>query len=66
MLADITIALGLVLILEGLVYVLAPSFLELLLAMLRTLTEEQRRLIGLIAITIGAALILAAKTFGGG
>ncbi|MEM9844491.1 MAG: DUF2065 domain-containing protein [Pseudomonadota bacterium] len=66
MLADITIALGLVLILEGLVYVLAPSFLEQLLAMLRTLTEEQRRLIGLIAITIGAALILAAKTFGGG
>ena len=66
MLADITIALGLVLILEGLVYALAPSFLEQLLAMLRTLTEEQRRLIGLIAITIGAALILAAKTFGGG
>ncbi|MEM6481311.1 MAG: DUF2065 domain-containing protein [Pseudomonadota bacterium] len=65
MLTDITIALGLVLILEGLVYALAPSFLEQLLAMLRALSEEQRRLIGLIAITLGTGLVLAAKTFGG-
>lgn len=65
MLAEIIIAVGLVLILEGLVYVLAPSFLEQLLAMLRALNEEQRRLIGLIAITTGAALVLAAKSFGG-
>lgn len=65
MLAQITIAVGLVLILEGLVYLLAPSFLEQLLAMLRALSEEQRRLVGLIAITIGAFLILAAKTFAG-
>lgn len=65
MLTEIIIALGLVLILEGLVYLLAPSFLEQLLAMLRALSDEQRRLVGLIAITMGAILILAAKTFTG-
>ena len=65
MLAEIAIALGLVLILEGLVYALAPSLVEQLLAMLRELTEEQRRLIGLIAVTAGVAIISAAKMIAG-
>lgn len=63
MFEEIVVALGLVLILEGLVYLLAPSFLEQLLTMLQSLTEEERRLLGLIAITIGVALVFTAKSF---
>ena len=63
MLTDVIVALGLVLILEGLVYALAPSLIEQLLAMLRALSDEQKRLVGLIAITMGAILIVTAKTF---
>jgi uncharacterized protein YjeT (DUF2065 family) len=58
------LALGLVLIVEGLVYALAPSIIEQLLAVLRSLTEDQRRLIGLVSITIGVVLVWCAKLLG--
>ena len=43
------LALGLVLVAEGLLYALAPSLVEDLLAALRAMTLEQRRLAGLLA-----------------
>ena len=49
--------LGLVLIVEGLVYALAPSLIEDLLAALRSLTIEQRRLIGLGSMVLGLSLL---------
>lgn len=58
------LALGLVLIVEGLAYVLAPSLVEQLLEMLRSLPEEQRRTIGMIALALGVVLVWIAKTLG--
>lgn len=58
------LALGLVLIVEGLVYALAPSFLEQILAALRMLTEEQLRLMGVVAIALGIFFVWCAKMLG--
>ncbi|OBY26642.1 DUF2065 family protein [Leisingera sp. JC1] len=60
----ILLALGLVLIAEGLVYALAPSLVERLLEMLRTLTEEQRRNAGLAALALGLILVWLAFRLG--
>jgi uncharacterized protein YjeT (DUF2065 family) len=53
------LAIGLVLIVEGLVYALAPSLVEDLLAALRALSIEQRRMVGLAALALGMALVWA-------
>ena len=58
------LAIGLVLIVEGLVYALAPSLVEDMLAALRALTLEQRRMIGLAALAFGVALVWLAASFG--
>lgn len=58
------LALGLVLVVEGLVYALAPSLVEDLLAALRQMTLEQRRLVGLAAVTLGVALVWLAHALG--
>ncbi|WP_317056339.1 DUF2065 domain-containing protein [Roseovarius rhodophyticola] len=64
MIETIFLALGLVLIVEGLVYALAPSLVEQLLAALRSLSEEQRRMMGLISIALGVVLVWCAKALG--
>ncbi|MDK3071870.1 DUF2065 domain-containing protein [Sedimentitalea sp. JM2-8] len=53
----IFLALGLVLIVEGLVWVLAPSMIEQMLEMLRNLPHQARRQIGLLAIVSGLILL---------
>jgi uncharacterized protein YjeT (DUF2065 family) len=58
------LAIGLVLIVEGLVYALAPSLVEDMLAALRALTLEQRRMIGLAALALGVALVSLAASLG--
>jgi uncharacterized protein YjeT (DUF2065 family) len=58
------LALGLVLLAEGLVYALAPSLVEDLLAALRAMTLEQRRLAGLLAMVLGLCLIVVAHALG--
>ncbi|MCW9042264.1 MAG: DUF2065 domain-containing protein [Pseudopelagicola sp.] len=58
------LAIGLVLIIEGLVYALAPSLVEQMLEALRALPEGQRRTLGLAAIAIGVILVWLAKTLG--
>jgi len=50
-------ALGLLLVAEGLVWALAPGMIEEMLAALRQLTPEQRRLIGLAAVALGVAVL---------
>ncbi|EDZ45401.1 MULTISPECIES: DUF2065 domain-containing protein [Leisingera] len=60
----VLLALGLVLIAEGLVYALAPSLVERLLEMLRALTEEQRRNAGLAALALGLILVWLAYRIG--
>lgn len=58
------LALGLVLILEGLAYALAPSFVERLLEALRAMPLDQRRILGLSSVTAGVVLVWLAKWFG--
>lgn len=61
MISTILLGLGLVAIVEGLVLAIAPLRLQEMLALLARLTEEQRRLAGLIAITIGVGLVWASQ-----
>ncbi|TKZ21659.1 DUF2065 domain-containing protein [Shimia litoralis] len=58
------LAIGLVLIIEGLVYALAPSLVEDLLEALRALPESQRRTMGLVAMALGVVLVWMAKSLG--
>ena len=58
------LALGLVMILEGLVYALAPSAIERLFEAYRRLTIDQRRAMGLASIAIGVVLCWLALGMG--
>ncbi len=58
------LALGLVLIVEGLVYALAPRIVEQMLEALRQMPPEARRLMGFLAIVSGIALVWLAKALG--
>jgi len=58
------LALGLVLIVEGLVYALAPSLIDRMLVALAAFPPEARRLMGLLALVCGLLLVWAAKTLG--
>ncbi|WP_181711211.1 DUF2065 domain-containing protein [Roseovarius sp. TE539] len=58
------LALGLVLVVEGLVYALAPSLVERMLVALSTLPEETRRMIGLVSLALGVVLVWLGKTLG--
>ena len=60
----ILLALGLVLVAEGLVFALAPSRLEDLIEALRQIPVPTRKNLGLGAIALGVLLIWGAKTLG--
>ncbi|MEM9438069.1 MAG: DUF2065 domain-containing protein [Pseudomonadota bacterium] len=60
----VLLGLGLVLIVEGLVYALAPSLVEQLLQALKELPIEARRIIGFVALAVGAALVILAAWLG--
>jgi uncharacterized protein YjeT (DUF2065 family) len=64
MIGGALLAIGLVLIIEGLVYALAPSLVEQLLEALRGLPENQRRNMGLMAMALGVCLVWMAKALG--
>jgi len=64
MIAVAALALGLVLIVEGLVYALAPSLVEQMLLALRTMPVETRRILGLIALCTGVFLVWVGKSLG--
>lgn len=53
--------LGLVLIIEGLAFVLAPSRIEEILKLLNQVPIRQKRQIGVIACGLGVILILAGR-----
>lgn len=58
------LGLGLVFVIEGLVLALAPLRMEQLLQALASLTRDQRRMIGLMSVAFGAALIAVARALG--
>lgn len=60
----LALGLGLVLVIEGLVLALAPSRLEDLLAALAALGRDQRRMLGLLAVAAGVALVALARGLG--
>lgn len=64
MIATALLALGLVLVVEGLVYALAPWLVEDMLAALRRMPVEQRRLLGLFALGCGVGLLWLAHLLG--
>jgi len=62
--ATVFLALGLVLIVEGLAWVLAPSLVERMLEALRALPEPARRQIGALGLVIGLILLWIAHQLG--
>lgn len=59
------LALGLVLIIEGLAYALAPSLIERMLEMLRSLPETAVRQVGWLVVVSGVFLVRLAWQIGG-
>jgi len=63
-LSTLLLALGLVMIIEGLAYALAPSLIERMLAMLRSLPEAAVRQMGWLVVVSGAILVWIAVQLG--
>jgi len=61
----LVLGLGMVLVIEGLVFALAPSRLEDLLRLLTSIPVETRRIIGFGAMALGAVLVSWAVSAGG-
>ncbi|WP_339638464.1 DUF2065 domain-containing protein [uncultured Sulfitobacter sp.] len=60
----VLLALGSVLIFEGLVYALAPSFLEQMLEILRRIPEAALRQLGALVVVAGLMLVWLAFQLG--
>ncbi|MCA0434758.1 MAG: DUF2065 domain-containing protein [Proteobacteria bacterium] len=56
-------ALGLVLVIEGLLYALVPGHLRHMLETLRALSDEQLRILGTVALALGVLAVWLAQTF---
>ena len=62
--AWILLGAGLVRVIEGLVFALAPSRLDEALEALKNIPPEARRTMGLLAVALGVLLIWLARLFG--
>lgn len=56
------LALGLVLVVEGLAFALAPSRIEDLVVLIAQMPRERRRALGLAALALGVGLIWLARS----
>ncbi|MBB4208140.1 DUF2065 domain-containing protein [Roseinatronobacter bogoriensis] len=65
-LQTLVLAIGLVLVFEGLVFVLAPRRIEDILRLLASMPIEARRMIGLVALVIGAVVVTLSGMLGAG
>lgn len=65
MTAQILTALGLVLVIEGLLYALVPGHLKRMLLSMRELTDDQLRVGGLSAIALGVVIVWLVRSAGG-
>lgn len=61
MISHILLAIGLVMVVEGLVFALAPSRLDSLLKAISEIPFETRRVLGLICLAMGVVLVWLAK-----
>lgn len=64
LIALILLAIGLVMIVEGLAYVLAPSLIEQVLELLRSLPEPSRRQMGGLVAVAGLLMVWGAFQLG--
>jgi hypothetical protein len=62
--ALVALAIGLVLVVEGLVIALAPRRTMQALALLMRLTPDQRRAVGLAALAVGVAMVALGRWLG--
>jgi uncharacterized protein YjeT (DUF2065 family) len=60
----VLLALGLVLVVEGLALALAPSRMEDALRLIASLGRERRRMLGLVALALGVGLVWVARGLG--
>lgn len=58
------LAIGSVLVLEGLALALAPLRIEKLLAFFATLSRDQRQMAGLISVALGVVILAIARGLG--
>ncbi|MCK8464866.1 DUF2065 domain-containing protein [Aliiroseovarius sp. S1339] len=58
----ILLGIGLVLVIEGLVFALAPSRLDDLVQFMAEMPRDQRRVIGLVALALGVMLVWLSQT----
>ena len=61
MISELVLAIGLVAAIEGLVLALAPRRMEDAMRILAAMSPEARRLIGLVALSLGALIIWIAR-----
>jgi len=57
----VLLGLGLVLVIEGLVFVLAPSRMVDLIKLIAEMPHDTRRTIGLVAVALGVGLVWIAR-----
>ena len=63
---DFITALGLVFVIEGLLYAFVPGHLKKVMVLMQSTPEDGLRLGGLIATALGVALVWIARAFLGG
>lgn len=59
--SDLVTALGLVFVIEGLLYAFVPGHLKAVMALMQSIPEDSLRLGGLIATALGVALVWLAR-----
>ena len=57
MISTVIVAIGLVLVFEGLVFALAPQRLEEIIAAISRMPLDQRRIIGLAGVALGVVIV---------
>ncbi len=62
---EFLMALGLVFVIEGLLYALVPGHLKRMLQTLRELSDDQLRMGGLSAIALGVVIVWLVRTLSG-
>ncbi|MGI9463744.1 MAG: DUF2065 domain-containing protein [Aestuariivirgaceae bacterium] len=60
--SEIVTAIGLVLVIEGLIYALMPGGMKQIMALMQDLPEDSLRNTGMVAIAVGVAVVWMART----
>jgi len=59
---DFITAIGLVFVIEGLLYVIAPDRLKTMMAMMEGMPRETLRNLGVVAVGLGVAIVWVARS----